>query len=448
MMSLRNYDLKRYESPIRTMRPHALASLLIATLISTTASLAAKPMPPHNVAAEQAHSEIWRRFIDKHGVMLDFTDLDGTVDLPTPEECRLGKPNALGWWSPIENGPMFSGTYLEMVVHRWEQTRDPDLAAKARRLLSGLLLMNSVSPTPGFIARGVSTDGRAHFAMGSDDQMFPWYLGLWRFHQSGLATEKERCQIQKHFEMTTRALLKNIWRIPAEPPFGSRGSYLGYEFDDTARKLFILRAMHAVTGDDEWIQRYHKALQERGGEENQSRLEIARHGMRYWYATRHNWTSASSVGGLRGLWEMEDDPEVKAAFAEGLSASARLASKSLGLAMEYEPAKTAKFNPDWRSVMLPHWREQSTAQDAMQVAGRQLSAFRKASPQRDRECNYIREPASAAWIVTLCPDATMVCPHIPAIQSVIARYDYSKLYYSTFFWLEGAHWRLEEQSAR
>ena len=421
-------------------------SLFLVVLFSATVSQATAPPMRQDIAADQAHSEIWRRFIDKHGVMLDFTDLDGKVELPTPEECRMGKPNALGWWSPIENGPMFSGTYLEMMVHRWEQTRNPDDAAKARRLLSGLLLMNSVSDTPGFIARGVSTDGRSHFAMGSDDQTFPWYLGLWRFHQSELATDKERAQIQEHFEITTRALLKNIWRIPAEPPFGSRGSYLGYEFDDTARKLFILRAMHAVTGETEWMKRYHRALHEKGGKENQSRLQIAKHGMAYWYSKRHNWTSASSVGGLRGLWEMEEDPEVKAAFAQGLSNSAKLAAKSLALAKEYDPEMTAKFNPDWRAVMLPHWKEQTTAQDAMRIAGRQLAAFRRASPQRDRECNFIREPASAAWIVTLCPDRKIVCPFIPTIQSVIAHYDYSKLYYSTFFWLEGAHWRLKEQT--
>ena len=398
---------------------------------------------PYSGAADQAHSEIWRRFIDTHGVMLDFTDLNGSVALPTPEECRMGKPNALGWWSPIENGPMFSGTYLEMMVHRWEQTRDPADATKARRLLKGLLLLNSISETPGFIARGVSTDGRSHFAMGSDDQTFPWYLGLWRFHQSELATEEERNLIRLHLETTTRALLKNIWRIPAEPPFGTRGSYLGYEFDDTARKLFILRAMYSVTEEKEWMQRYHRALHETGGKENLSRLQIARQGMTYWYSKRHNWTSASSVGGLRGLWEMEKDPEVKAAFAQGLSASAKLAAKSLTLALEYDPVTTAKFNPDWRSVMLSHWKEQTTNKDAMQIAGRQLAEFRRASPQRDRECNFVREPAAASWIVMLCPNPQTVKPHLHGVKQVICRYDYSKLYYSTFFWVEGASWRLD-----
>ena len=69
-------------------------------------------------AAELAHSEIWRRFIDPLGIMIDFADMEGKVLLPTPEECRAGKPNALGWWSPIENGAMFNGLYLDGVILR------------------------------------------------------------------------------------------------------------------------------------------------------------------------------------------------------------------------------------------------------------------------------------------------------------------------------------------
>src|SRR5689334_18043968 len=60
-------------------------------------------------ALDTAHAEIWRRFIDKRGVMLDFTDLNGSVSVPTPQECRQGKPNALGWFQPGENGAMFNG---------------------------------------------------------------------------------------------------------------------------------------------------------------------------------------------------------------------------------------------------------------------------------------------------------------------------------------------------
>jgi hypothetical protein len=60
--------------------------------------------------------------VDEHDVLLDFTDLDGSVIIPTPEECLAGKPNALGWWSPIENGAMFNGMYLDGMVNRALQT--------------------------------------------------------------------------------------------------------------------------------------------------------------------------------------------------------------------------------------------------------------------------------------------------------------------------------------
>ena len=41
------------------------------------------------------------------------------MNLPTPEECRAGKPNALGWFQPIENGAMFNGLYLDAAVNRF-----------------------------------------------------------------------------------------------------------------------------------------------------------------------------------------------------------------------------------------------------------------------------------------------------------------------------------------
>jgi hypothetical protein len=69
-------------------------------------------------AVQVAHDELWRRLIDRHDVMLDFTDEQGKVEIPTPEECRAGKPNALGWWSPIENGGFFNGLYIDAMIDR------------------------------------------------------------------------------------------------------------------------------------------------------------------------------------------------------------------------------------------------------------------------------------------------------------------------------------------
>lgn len=245
-------------------------------------------------AAEQAHNEIWRRFIDAHGILLDFTALDGTVDLPTPEECREGKPNALGWWAPIENGAMFTGLYMDAAVLRWQQTRQPDDADKARRLMQGLLLLSSVSEVPGFIARGVGTDRKSHFAMGSNDQTVPWFYGLWRYLDSGLATEAERGQIVKQITLVAETMVAAGWRMPAEPPFRFRGECSAFEFDGAARLLFIARLLHTLTGEAKWETIFQTALHERGGKESLSRRETGLRGTRA-KAHLHGFARASPI---------------------------------------------------------------------------------------------------------------------------------------------------------
>jgi hypothetical protein len=64
--------------------------------------------------------------------------------------------------------------------------------------MEGLLFLNSISDVPGFVGRGVSTDGKSHYAMGSNDQTLAWFLGLWRYLDSGLASGDERQRIVAH----------------------------------------------------------------------------------------------------------------------------------------------------------------------------------------------------------------------------------------------------------
>jgi hypothetical protein len=124
-------------------------------------------------AVEKAHLEIWRRFVDEHNVILDYTDLDGRIIRPTPHDCREHKPSALSWGVPIEDGPMFNGLYLDAMCNRWKLTRNEENRANAQRLVNGLLFLASLGNTPGFIARGVATDGKTTYPMGSNDQTTP-----------------------------------------------------------------------------------------------------------------------------------------------------------------------------------------------------------------------------------------------------------------------------------
>lgn len=411
-----------------------------------TTALAAACIPSSHAsaptAAALAHDEIWRRFIDPYGIMIDFADWEGNVSLPTPEECTAGKPNALGWWSPIENGAMFNGLYMDAAVARWMRTKSAEDASKARQLMEGLLLLNSISEVKGFVGRGVSTDGKSHYPMGSNDQTMPWFLGLWRYWESELATPEEKIRIAKHLIETAEAIVRLDWQMPAEEPFKVRGSFQGFHFEEAARMLFTMKLLHRVSGDEKWHTLYLTELAKRGGEKNLTKQELCAGGMLFWYAKNHNWTSCAAVGGLRGLWEMESDATLKSAYAQGLAASAIEASKWLALAEQFDNADTSPFEMDWRT-MNAEWKPQQTEHEAVALAQAQLKNFMKLAPRRGKETAFVREPTAASWIVTLCPDLPLLKVHAPDVKRVIEHYDYTKLYYSQFFWVEMAWERLQ-----
>jgi hypothetical protein len=358
--------------------------------------------------------------------MIDFTAPDGSVSLPTPEECREGKPNALGWWSPIENAAMFNGLYMEAMVNRWRVTKDEAAAAKARRLMEGLLFLNSVSDVKGFVARGVSTDGKSHYPMGSNDQTFPWYYGLWRYLDSGLASAEEMKRITKHLLDTTEVIVSLKWQMPAEPPFNVRGGFSGFSFESAPRQLFVCKLMHRLTGEAAWNEKYREALEARGGGEgNMSRIEYCERGMTF-DGHPHSWTSACGVCALRGLWEMEDNLAWRVRYASGLQKSADLALQSLPLADQWNNADTSHFEHNWR-VMNELWHPQHTEQEAQKLAELELRSFGKIAPRRGLETSLVREPTFAAWIVTLAPDERILEQCAAAVEKVIASYDFPVL---------------------
>ncbi|HSI14131.1 MAG TPA: hypothetical protein VK961_18935 [Chthoniobacter sp.] len=409
-------------------------------------------------AAQVVHDEIWRRFIDEYGILVDYTDLDGHFPRATAEECREGKPNALGWWTPTENGSMFNGMYMDAIVHRWKLSRAGADKEKARTLMKGLLRLSTLGPI-GFIARNVADDGKTPYPMGSNDQTGPWFYGLWRYVHEGLATSEERDIIVDQMVAVATVLAANRWLMPcntgAPSPF--RGSFAGFSWETAPRLLFVLKAMHELTRDAKWADMYQKAVEERGTPPlppsapgapaatpfpQQSRLEICRKGMEFHGRWRHSWTCASGIICLRGLWEMETNASYLRAYAQGLSASLQLATESLPIARQFDKASTAVCLIDWRELNA-WWQPQHSEMDAVNVAERQAKELGRLSPRRWAEFNQVRESLFAAWIVTMCPDRSLVEPHRAAILEAIQHFDYKRLYYSQFFPAEAAAYRLQ-----
>lgn len=398
-------------------------------------------------AVERAHAEIWRRFVDEYDVVLDYTDLDGRYLRPTPEDCRYHKPSALSWGVPIEDGPMFNGLYLDALCKRWSLTHRDEDRRRARRLVEGLIKLASIGNTPGFIARGIASDGKTTYPMGSNDQTTPWLYGLWRYVHDGLPEPEERARVVSRFCEVVNALEACEWRMPCDGgPSPYRGDFKAPTWEGAPRLLFVLKAMHGFTGEARWEERYQAAANERVGQAGRSRLEICRSGMVFDPAqgARHSWTGSVGVVCLRALWEMETDPARRGAYAEGLRASAELAARSLPLARTFDVEGTERFEPDWR-VMNEAWKPQHSEAEAVAVANAGLRVQHRASPRLGREKDLMREPCFAAWVVTLCPDDDLVDRHREAIYEVITHYRWDRLHLSQFFPVESAWYRLERR---
>lgn len=442
----------------------------------TALSLTIAGMPPHPTAAQpptpeetravdRAHQEIWRRFISPHGTFHDYSGLDGTVLLPTAEECAASKPNALGWWTPIENGPFFGGLYIDALCRRWRLTQDPRAAKRARAIAAGLLRLAEAGTTPGFIARGFADGGSGHFVASSSDQTYPWFYGLWRYATSGLPDSAERQRVAAAMERVARALQANDWKMPCDREdfghfghwsggfAGTRGTLSGAEpqFDAAARLLFVLRALHSLTGDPRWLDLYHATLSEAPHGTDRTRLQICSQGVQYvapgqpprYPESPPIWTSASSQAALRALAEMEKDDGIRAQFQRGLDANATSAAPFIPRFRDYDNENTLPFVIDWRPLN-DLWKPQAEIGEAVQLATLQYSAWNRQSPRRVAEADAMRDPLFAAWIVALSRNGHIIAAARDDIAAALTHYQWEKLHTCLFFVAECVYWQLRE----
>jgi len=433
----------------RARLPTALPLLALLALVAgaqqahAVENRAAEPLSTA-AAVEQAHSELWRRFVDPHGIVRDFVG-----ELPTPDDCRLGKPNAIGWWSPIENGPMFTGLYLPAACERARRSRNPADAAQARRLAAGLLKCASVSDVPGFIARGVGTDGVCHYPLGSDDQTHPWFLGLHAYLKTDLPTADERAALTAKFREVAAALEATGWQCPCDGSFRGqfRGGYRGRLFRDAVRYLYLLRACHDVTGDTIWLERYRKALAERPEHGTHTRLEICASGYpqdRTAIARLDEfqlWIYVGCQASLAKLIAMETDDTIRNQYRSGLTTNATAALPALEAHTKFDNADKQHFgNADWRNVYST-WFPQPTQAEAQRLSTTGDKA--KQGGRKSYEQRYMRNPLAAAAIVALADnDQPNPAQTRPKIEQALRHYNYEKLNMAEFFLAECAYYAL------
>jgi hypothetical protein len=398
--------------------------------------------PTIEEAIAQAHEQLWQKHVDSHGVILDYAG-----DLPTPEDCTLGKPNAIGWWSPIENGPMFTGLYLAAACERARRTKSEEDAAQARRLSQGLLKCASVSNVPGFIARGMGTDGVCHYPLSSDDQTHPWFYGLHVYFKSDLPSPAERKMIAAKFAEVAAALESTNWQVPCDGAFRGqfRGGFKGHLFRDAARYLYLLRATYDVTKDRIWLDRYQRALAEIPLHSDRTRAQICALG---YPADREAiahldeaqlWIYVGSQASLGQLVCMESDDFLLANFRAGLEINARNALHLIAAYKLFDNNDMKIFgNADWRAG-YPNWIPQPTQAAAQKLA--ETGDRSKLGERKSYEVRFMRNPLAAAAILAISGDDS----HREAIEAAIRHYDYSKLNMAEFFLAECAYYALPSE---
>jgi hypothetical protein len=410
--------------------------LLWLALTMTGASLRAE-----EPAIERAHAETWRRFIDDHGIMRDYVG-----ELPTPEDCRLGKPNAIGWWSPIENGPMFTGMYLHAMVERARRSGAISDKDQARRLAQGLLKCASVSDVPGFVARGVGSDGKCHYPLSSDDQMHPWFLGLHAYLGTDIPTADERKVLVAKVREVAGVLEANGWRVPCDGAFKGdfRGAFKGEHFRDAARYLYLLRATYDMTGDAVWLERYRQALGEKPPGSAETRQEICALGCPRdlgFIPTLQKgqfWIYVGTQAGLARLAAVETDAAAKAAYRKGLVVTAQFALSSVDTHAMFDNADQGFFGTaDWRAANST-WFPQPTQKEAERLA--KIVDYKKRGPRKNYEATWMRHPLAAAAVVGYAGEESAR----PRILQAIRHYDYAKLNMAEFFFAEVAYYALPE----
>ena len=417
------------------MRKTPLSHLSFFVLVLGVAvSSAVETSPPE--AIEKAHAETWRRFVDEHGIVRDFVG-----ELPTPDDCRLGRPNAIGWWSPIENGPMFTGMYLNAMVERARRSGVDADKAQARKLSQGLLKCASVSDVPGFVARGIGTDGKCHYPLSSDDQMQPWFLGLHAYFKSDIPTAAERVVIAAKVRAVAEVLESTDWRVPCDGAFKGefRGGFKGELFRDAVRYLYLLRATHEISGDAVWLERYREALGERPEKSAQTRLEICAEGYPRDREAIKNideyqlWIYVGSQTGLAKLAGLETDERTKAAYRKGLLVNAKNALPAVEAHVKFDNDDQKVFgSADWRAV-YSSWFPQPTQVEAKRLS--ETGDLAKRGPRKHYECAWMRNPLAGAVIVALSGEEWGRGAVLKAIQ----HYDYSRINMAEFFFAECAY---------
>jgi hypothetical protein len=384
------------------------------------------------------HRNIWTRFMSPDYILYDYAGLNGEVCLPTPEECEDNKPNALGWWSPIEDGAFFTGDYLLAQCARYDHCQTAEGRDEVRKLVAGLCRLQDAGRAPGMIPRGLGSDGSCHYPASSNDQNIPWMLGLWRYLATDIPTVSEREDCRARLVRHIEALQAANWSIPGERPGFERGSMLhedGLEGCLSSVHIAITTKIYAeLTGDGD--ERVHRALMDSRLSNGKTRREIIGEGFSTVdWKTGYCWFTSHSQYAVRELYRKEKNPEFKLLYRHALQTLGKTAADGILRYREFQHGKPRAFTPDWR-IMLSAWEPQTSSDEAAKVSAPEHALWSKACPAVHEDKSTLLHAIPAAWIVMLSEDPSLIREWLPEIINAIGWFDYDQVHYGALFFVE------------
>lgn len=386
------------------------------------------------------HSIVWNRFIRlPYGHVLDYAKADGSNIYPTSTDCENSFPNPLGWWTPIENGGFFTGLYLSALTEKYKINPDESTKGEINTLLCGLFVLQDAGDTDGFIARGVSDDGKNCYKCSSEDQVCPWLLGMWKAYASEAVSDELKSEIKSRISKLSEGILKHGFCIPTIWKEHVWGGFLGGDYRSCAKLLGLLRITYEVTKDIKWLDLYEKY-----GKEVVSgpftRFDVCYYGcgsdMVKDTGLIQFWIHACSQLFVRELALLDKTREN--VFLHSLDATAAVAVKFLDEYKTYLSLKGKSFDCDWRKAGCIY-TPVTTPEDGRLLALEQNKIWmRDIVPERHNEHNVLGNMLFGALICSVSTNDIIRKYTEKKLDEALEIVDFAKLNLSYAFVAEGA----------
>jgi len=395
-----------------------LAALCTATPNITDAQLYAQ--------VEAAWQASWERFYDARTSL--FYDRVCSYDparrfacLPTPEEAARQYPNRNGWGPGMEDCAISGGVMMAMLCDRFAATADMRLLPAAEKMFAGLVLLGTLSPSQGFVIRGVCpSDGRGHYCESSRDQ-YTWFVyGLWRYCRSPLATEANLAKARNIITAVCERMARNVvpehdYHIGRED--GTFDGLVDKMWNVAAHEAARLPMIYAIGADLTGAQRWRDLARKFSPE---AAVQSAGQSTKIPYALLQQQVA------LAALYELEQSPELKTQWLECMHLVARRAEAVCPYRRPFCVQDLSSMNMDWRTWGLRNSN------------GYQVPIMLEAVRFEDRA---IRQPAEVALVQLLLPQPRLTPEQLAAVRQTIAQVDYTKLISYGLYYTQAVYWR-------